>query len=40
MLDTMQPHEKEKIEQIIALRKRSGAFYAKNSPVYRAFTGM
>ncbi len=36
----MELHEKEKIDRIIALRKRANGFYGLKSKVFRAFTEM
>lgn len=36
----MKPNDKEKIEQIVALRKEAHSFYYKKSKVYQAFVEM
>jgi AhpD family alkylhydroperoxidase len=36
----MENYDREKIEQIIKIRKQAHSFYNKNSGVYKAFIGM
>lgn len=36
----MDPHDKEKIEKIIRLRKKAHSFYTKKSKVYKCFLDM